>query len=276
MYGDEAAKIIKERVANEIKKIGISPKLAVILVGDDPASQVYVKNKERDLAECGILSETIRVPGNVLQNDVCDIIDELNMDPTVHGILVQLPLPEHMNANQVIQHIHWTKDVDCLTIPNIGRFYAGNPYTVPCTAIGCMDIMKHYNIEISGKRAVVIGRSAIVGQPLAQMLINANATVTICHSRTPQPILQDVCLKADIICSAVGKSNFVTNSIVKPGATLIDIGINRGADGKLCGDVDRACYEFAGSYTPVPKGIGKMTTAELCANVLTCARDKMI
>ena len=264
---------VKERVAagvKELKEKGIEPCLAVIMVGENPASQVYVKGKVKDCAECGIKSLEIHLPAETTQNELLQKLAELAGDAGVHGLLVQLPLPAHIDEKTVIEAIPPQKDVDGFTAVNVGRMMIGEECFLPCTPAGCMEMIRSTGVSISGKNAVVIGRSNIVGKPAAMLLLRENATVTICHSRTEN--LKQVCANADILVAAVGRAGFVTGDMVKPGAVVIDVGINRGADGKLHGDVDYdAAAEKAAFITPVPGGVGPMTRAMLMKNTTRAA-----
>ncbi len=246
------------------------PKLVVVLVGDDPASQVYTRRKTTVAQEIGLESELITLPGNTTEADVLALIATLNADATVHGILVQLPLPRHINQQTVLHSVAPHKDVDGFHPYNLGCLLAGDdiPYqALPCTPAGMMSILKHYDIEIAGQHAVVIGRSTIVGKPMAQLLLAANATVTLCHSRTAN--LASHTQQADIVVAAVGQPNMVTASMLKPGAVVLDVGINRLPDGRLCGDVDFDSAKTVASYiTPVPGGVGPMTIATLMENTV--------
>lgn len=269
---------VKERVAagvKELKEKGIEPCLAVIMVGENPASQVYVKGKVKDCAECGIKSLEIHLPGETTQNELLQKLAELAGDAGVHGLLVQLPLPAHIDEKTVIEAIPPQKDVDGFTAVNVGRMMIGEECFLPCTPAGCMEMIRSTGVSISGKNAVVIGRSNIVGKPAAMLLLRENATVTICHSRTES--LKQVCANADILVAAVGRAGFVTGDMVKPGAVVIDVGINRNAQGKLCGDVDYdAAAEKAGYITPVPGGVGLMTRAMLMQNTLQAAQKQAL
>ena len=269
---------VKERVAagvKELKEKGIEPCLAVIMVGENPASQVYVKGKVKDCAECGIKSLEIHLPAETTQNELLQKLDELAGDAGVHGLLVQLPLPAHIDEKTVIEAIPPQKDVDGFTAVNVGRMMIGEECFLPCTPAGCMEMIRSTGVSISGKNAVVIGRSNIVGKPAAMLLLRENATVTICHSRTEN--LKQVCANADILVAAVGRAGFVTGDMVKPGAVVIDVGINRNAQGKLCGDVDYdAAAEKAGYITPVPGGVGLMTRAMLMQNTLQAAQKQAL
>ena len=269
---------VKERVAagvKELKEKGIEPCLAVIMVGENPASQVYVKGKVKDCAECGIKSLEIHLPVETTQNELLQKLAELAGDAGVHGLLVQLPLPAHIDEKTVIEAIPPQKDVDGFTAVNVGRMMIGEECFLPCTPAGCMEMIRSTGVSISGKNAVVIGRSNIVGKPAAMLLLRENATVTICHSRTEN--LKQVCANADILVAAVGRAGFVTGDMVKPGAVVIDVGINRNAQGKLCGDVDYdAAAEKAGYITPVPGGVGLMTRAMLMQNTLQAAQKQAL
>lgn len=269
---------VKERVAAgvaELKEKGIEPCLAVIMVGENPASQVYVKGKVKDCAECGIKSLEIHLPAETTQEELLQKLAELAGDASVHGLLVQLPLPAHIDEKTVIEAIPPQKDVDGFTAVNVGRMMIGEECFLPCTPAGCMEMIRSTGVSISGKNAVVIGRSNIVGKPAAMLLLRENATVTICHSRTEN--LKQVCANADILVAAVGRAGFVTGDMVKPGAVVIDVGINRNAQGKLCGDVDYdAAAEKAGYITPVPGGVGLMTRAMLMQNTLQAAQKQAL
>ena len=269
---------VKERVAagvKELKEKGIEPCLAVIMVGENPASQVYVKGKVKDCAECGIKSLEIHLPAETTQEELLQKLAELAGDAGVHGLLVQLPLPAHIDEKTVIEAIPPHKDVDGFTAVNVGRMMIGEECFLPCTPAGCMEMIRSTGVSISGKNAVVIGRSNIVGKPAAMLLLRENATVTICHSRTEN--LKQVCANADILVAAVGRAGFVTGDMVKPGAVVIDVGINRNAQGKLCGDVDYdAAAEKAGYITPVPGGVGLMTRAMLMQNTLQAAQKQAL
>lgn len=269
---------VKERVAAgvaELKEKGIEPCLAVIMVGENPASQVYVKGKVKDCAECGIKSLEIHLPAETTQEELLQKLAELAGDAGVHGLLVQLPLPAHIDEKTVIEAIPPQKDVDGFTAVNVGRMMIGEECFLPCTPAGCMEMIRSTGVSISGKNAVVIGRSNIVGKPAAMLLLRENATVTICHSRTEN--LKQVCANADILVAAVGRAGFVTGDMVKLGAVVIDVGINRNAQGKLCGDVDYdAAAEKAGYITPVPGGVGLMTRAMLMQNTLQAAQKQAL
>lgn len=251
-------------------KTGITPGLAVILVGNDPASAVYVRNKHRGCEEAGMNSYQIYMPEETTEAELLTKIDELNKSPEVHGILVQLPLPKHISEDKVIARISPEKDVDAFNNYNVGKILTGKYDFLPCTPAGIMELLKYYNVEISGKECVVIGRSNIVGKPMALLLLAANGTVTVCHSRTKN--LAEVTKRADILVVAIGKANFVTADMVKDGAVVIDVGINRMPDGKLAGDVDFTAVEPKCSMiTPVPGGVGPMTISMLLKNTLIAA-----
>lgn len=272
--GKALAAAVKQEAAQQVaqlKEKGITPCLAVVLVGEDPASQVYVRGKINDCAQCGIESRSIRLPEDVTQAELLAQVKQLAEDASVHGILVQLPLPAQIDEKTVIDAIPPEKDVDGFSPVNVGRMQIGEPCYLPCTPAGCIRMIESTGMEIAGKHAVVIGRSNIVGKPAAMLLLAKNATVTICHSRTQN--LKELCASADILVAAVGRAGFVTGEMVKPGAVVIDVGINRGADGKLHGDVDfDAAAEKAAWITPVPGGVGPMTRAMLMLNTVEAAR----
>ena len=260
---------ITAKVARLKDEHGITPGLAVVLVGDDPASQVYVASKTRQTSECGMKSLEFRLAADASETELLSMIDTLNQRPDVHGILVQLPLPGHINEQAVLQRIHPAKDVDGFTPVNVGTLSLGLPALVPCTPQGCILLIKSALPDLSGKHAVVIGRSNIVGKPLAQLLLRENCTVTIAHSKTAN--LPEICRQADILAAAVGRPEFVKGDWVKPGAVVIDVGINR-VDGKLVGDVDfAASCKNASAITPVPGGVGPMTIACLLKNTYEAA-----
>ena len=272
--GKALAAAVKQEAAAEVaalKAQGVAPCLAVILVGEDPASQVYVRGKINDCVECGILSRSIRLPATATQAELLAQVAALAADDTVHGILVQLPLPAQIDERAVIDAIPPQKDVDGFSPVNVGRLQAGEPCFQPCTPAGCIRMIESTGTKIEGKHAVVIGRSNIVGKPAAMLLLAQNATVTVCHSKTQN--LAQLCAGADILVAAVGRAGFVTGDMVKPGAVVIDVGINRGADGKLHGDVDfAAAAQKAAWITPVPGGVGPMTRAMLMHNTVLAAR----
>ncbi len=260
---------VKLRTA-ALKARGITPGLAVILVGDNPASQVYVRNKVKACQDSGLHSILEKHPDSLSESDLLDRIDALNHDKSIHGILVQLPLPKHIDAQKVIEAIAPTKDVDGFHIASAGALMTGMPGFWPCTPYGCMKMLESIEYDLKGKHAVVIGRSNIVGKPMALMLLQKNATVTICHSATRD--LKALTLQADVIVAAVGKRNVITADMVKPGAVVLDVGMNRNEEGKLCGDVDFAGVEqVAGYISPVPGGVGPMTITMLLVNTLEAA-----
>lgn len=253
---------LAEKTAKLKEETGLVPGLVVILVGDNPASQVYVRNKERSALAAGFRSEVVRVPETIAQEELLDLIAKYNQNPAWHGILVQLPLPKHIDEEAVLLSIDPEKDVDGFHPLNMGRLWSGHPVMIPSTPAGIMEMFHEYGIELEGKNAVVIGRSNIVGKPMAQLLLAKNATVTLTHSRTHN--LAKVAAKADILVVAIGRAKFVTPDFVKPGAVVIDVGMNRDENGKLCGDVDyEAVAPLASHITPVPGGVGPMTITML-------------
>ena len=271
--GNALAKQVRAEVAGRtqaLKERGINPALAIILVGNDPASQVYTRHKVNDSTETGLAAALETYPADLTEQALLARIRELNDDPAVHGILVQLPLPRHMDASKVIETISPAKDVDGFHVSSAGALVTGQPGFWPCTPYGCMKMLEHIGYELRGKHAVVIGRSNIVGKPMALMLLQKNATVTICHSGTPD--LGAFTRQADVVVAAVGKRNVLTAGMVKPGAVVIDVGMNRNDEGKLCGDVDfDGVKEVAAWITPVPGGVGPMTRAMLLVNTLEAA-----
>ena len=265
---------LKESISKFILESGHTPGLAVVLVGDNPASQVYVRNKHKACLEVGINSYEINLPAETTEEKLLSVIDELNSDEKVDGILVQLPLPKHIDEERVINRIDPNKDVDAFSPSNVGKIMIGNYTFLPCTPAGVMELLKHYNLAIEGKNCVVVGRSNIVGKPMAMLLLEKNGTVTICHSRTQN--IGEICRSADIVVVAVGRAGFLKADMVKPGAVVIDVGINRGDDGKLCGDVAFDPVEKVASYiTPVPGGVGPMTITMLLKNTLSAAKNQM-
>ncbi len=281
--GKAFAAKVRGQVAEHVTRIkeenGITPGLAVVLVGEDPASQVYVRSKGKMTVECGMNSFEHKLDVDTSEEDLLALLDKLNADPAVHGILVQLPLPDHLNEDLVINRIDPAKDVDGFHISNVGLLSTGQKSMVPCTPLGCLMMLRDHHGSLSGLNAVVVGRSNIVGKPMANLLLRDSCTVTIAHSRTKD--IQEVCKQADIVVAAVGRAEMVTGDWIKPGATVIDVGINRidapeKGEGKtrLVGDCDYAsCAEVAGAITPVPGGVGPMTIACLLANTLTaCCR----
>jgi len=270
--GKALAAKVKEQVREEAGKLRRRPALAVILVGENPASKVYVAGKEKDCAECGITSFGYKLPEETTQEELLELISRLNADKGVDGILCQLPLPKHLDEELVINTISADKDVDCFHPYNVGRMVIGEPVFLPCTPAGVMEMLREYEIPIRGKRCVVLGRSNIVGKPMSALLLQADGTVTTCHSRTED--LAEITRQADILVSAIGKTKFVTADMVKEGAVVIDVAMNRDENGKLCGDVDFAAVEPKASYiTPVPGGVGPMTRALLMRNILTAAEN---
>lgn len=271
--GKAVSKKVKQEVAAEVinlKEKGIIPGLAVIIVGDDPASRVYVNNKKKACAEVGFYSEEYALPADTSMEKLLELIDVLNNRADINGILCQLPLPKHLDEKAVIDYIDSSKDVDAFSPVNVGKIMIGDYDFLPCTPAGVMELLKSYEIDVEGKECVVIGRSNIVGKPMGMLLLHKNGTVTICHSRTKD--LKDVCKRADILVAAVGIAEFVTADMVKPGAVVIDVGMNR-KDGKLCGDVKfDEVSEKASFITPVPGGVGPMTIAMLMKNTLKAAK----
>jgi methylenetetrahydrofolate dehydrogenase (NADP+) / methenyltetrahydrofolate cyclohydrolase len=264
---------LKQKVDALVQR-GVRPGLTVIIAGDDPASKVYVRNKTGACAEIGVRSQQIDYPASVTQEELIARVKELNADPAVHGILVQLPLPKHIDSARVLETIAPAKDVDGFHEANLGALMAGRPGVVPCTPLGCMRLIELSGVPVAGANAVVVGRSNIVGKPVAQLLLQKDATVTICHSKSKD--LAAICRGADILVAAVGRAKLVTGAMVKPGACVIDVGINRLPDGKLAGDVDYdSVKQVAGWITPVPGGVGPMTIAMLLENCLSAAaREK--
>lgn len=265
---------IAEETVALTQKTGCIPGLAVIIVGKDPASEVYVRNKCRACEEVGFYSEKYELPEDTTEEELLRVIDRLNHDTKIHGILVQLPLPRHLDSRRVLLAIDPAKDVDAFHPYNTGLIMQGDFDFLPCTPAGVMELLQRSQVKIDGKHCVIIGRSNIVGKPMAMLLLKANGTVTICHSQTND--LPEICRTADLIVAAVGKPKFVTADMVKPGAVVIDVGINRLPDGKLCGDVDFENVVSKASYiTPVPGGVGPMTIAMLMKNTLTAARKSL-
>lgn len=272
---------IKQK-AEELVSKGIRPGLATILVGEDPASQIYVKNKIKACEQAGILSEHHGLKADISENELCALIEKLNKSKKIHGILVQLPLPGHINAQKIICAIHPSKDVDCFHPENLGIFFTRKSWSeieqehlfLPCTPHGIIKLLQNTQVSISGSNAVIVGRSNIVGKPLAMMLMANNATVTVCHSRTKN--IADICAQADILVAAIGKARFITENMVKKDAVVIDVGMNR-VDGKLCGDVDfEKVKEKASWITPVPGGVGPMTITMLLSNTVLAAQKSLI
>lgn len=265
--GKAVSQAVKERVRDEIAREGMKIGLAVVIVGNDQASRVYVNNKKKACEFCGITSYEYALPEETTEEQLLELVDTLNGDSKVNGILVQLPLPEHIDEKKIIEHISPMKDVDAFHAVNVGRIMIGDYAFLPCTPAGVMELIHSTGTEVSGKECVVIGRSNIVGKPMAMLLLHENGTVTVCHSRTKD--LAEVCRRADILVSAVGRAGFVTADMVKEGAVVIDVGMNRNAEGKLCGDVDFDGVAPKCSFiTPVPGGVGPMTIAMLMENTL--------
>ena len=263
---------IKEATERLVTESGVRPGLAVIIVGEDPASQVYVRNKKRACDEVGFYSESYELPESTTQDELNALVDRLNKDEKIHGILCQLPLPKHLDENEVIMRIDPKKDVDAFHPENVGKIMIGDYSFLPCTPAGVMALLERSGIDVCGKECVVVGRSNIVGKPQAMLLLHANGTVTICHSRTKN--LAEVCRRADILVAAIGKTDFFTGDMIKEGAVVIDVGMNRRADGKLTGDVDFESVAPKASYiTPVPGGVGPMTITMLMQNTLTAAKS---
>lgn len=270
--GKKVSSAVKDSIAEEVKKSGIKPGLAVIIVGNDPASRVYVNNKKKACEYCGFLSEEYALPEDTTQQQLISLIHKLNEKDEIDGILCQLPLPKHLDEKAVIEAISPQKDVDAFCEADVGKIMIGDYSFLPCTPAGVMELLKFYNIETASKNAVVIGRSNIVGKPMAMLLLHSDATVTVCHSKTKN--LKQICQNADIIVVATGRRNTLTADMVKEGATVIDVGMNRDENGKLCGDVDfEAVKEKAGFITPVPGGVGPMTIAMLMKNTLTAYKN---
>ena len=267
--GKKVAAFVKDSIAAEVRENGYKPGLAVIIVGNDPASRVYVNNKEKACAYCGFTSREYALAEDTTQGELIALIEQLNNDDEIDGILCQLPLPKHIDEKAVIEAITPSKDVDAFSEVDVGKVMIGNYAFSPCTPAGVMELLKFYDIPVSGKNAVVIGRSNIVGKPMAMLLLHADATVTLCHSKTED--LPGICRRADILVSAVGRIGAVTADMVKEGAVVIDVGINRNAEGKLCGDVDFVSARQRASWiTPVPGGVGPMTIAMLMENTVEC------
>lgn len=265
--GKAVSASVKERVRAEIERDGLEIGLAVVIVGNNQASRVYVNNKKKACEVCGIKSYEYALPEETTEEQLLELVDALNSDSKINGILVQLPLPKQINEEKIIEKISPLKDVDAFHAVNVGKIMIGNYSFLPCTPAGVMELIHSTGTDVCGKNCVVIGRSNIVGKPMAMLLLHENATVTICHSKTQN--LAEICSKADILVSAVGRTDFVSADMVKPGAVVIDVGMNRNAEGKLCGDVKYEDVEkVAGYITPVPGGVGPMTIAMLMENTL--------
>ena len=271
MDGKALAEKVKGQVRAQAEALARTPGLAVILVGDNPASRVYVNGKKKDCAQCGFYSEEYALPAETSQQELLELIETLNSREDIDGILLQLPVPEHLDEQALLHAIRPDKDVDCFHPYNVGQLMIGEKGFLPCTPAGVMRMLQEYGIDPAGKRCVIIGRSNIVGKPQALLMLRENATVTICHSRTQG--LKEECLRADILVAAAGKTGLVTGDMIKPGAVVSDVAMNRNAEGKLCGDVEfAAAQEIAGYITPVPGGVGPMTRAMLMENTLLAAR----
>ncbi len=267
---DHNLEIMKKEVA-ELNDKGVYPCLSVIIVGNDQASRVYVNNKKKACENIGIVSREYALSEETTTEQLLSLIDELNNDDTVSGILCQMPVPKHIDSNAVLEHIRPNKDVDCFHPYNVGKLVQGNNVFLPCTPAGMVEMLDYMGVEISGKHCVIIGRSDIVGKPMAMLMLQRNATVTICHSKTKN--LADITKQADILVAAVGKANFVTADMIKEGAIVLDVGINRNSDGKLCGDVNfEECEKIASMITPVPGGVGPMTITMLMRNTITAEK----
>ena len=273
--GKALASKIKQEIKQEVEQLGIKPSFAIVQIGDNPASNTYVRNKIKDCQECGIESRLYRYDSSIDQDFLENFFERMSADKSINALMLQLPIPKHLDAQKIIDKITPEKDVDGLTTLNNGLLVTGQNGFIPCTAAGCIEMVHSTGIDIAGKNAVVIGRSNIVGKPVAMQLLKENATVTICHSHTIG--LKEICRNADILIAAVGKKNFVTSDMVKPGAIVIDVGINVQENGKLCGDVNfNEVKEVAGYITPVPGGVGLMTRAMLMKNILEATKCQLI
>ena len=273
--GKKVSEDTREEIAKGVEELksssGITPGLAAVLVGDDPASEIYVRNKRKACEKVGIYSEEHKLPAETTEEELLALVNKLNNDDKIHGILVQLPLPDHINETNILRNVTPLKDVDGFHPENVGRLVEGNPRFISCTPYGIIKMLDYYNIEIKGAEAVVVGRSNIVGKPVGMLLLHRHATVTTCHSRTKD--LGEVTRRADILIAAIGRANFITADMVKDGAVVIDVGINRNEEGKLTGDVDFANLSDKVSYiTPVPGGVGPMTITMLLWNTLESAK----
>ncbi|HEX3038572.1 MAG TPA: bifunctional methylenetetrahydrofolate dehydrogenase/methenyltetrahydrofolate cyclohydrolase FolD [Oscillospiraceae bacterium] len=272
--GKAVAASVRAQVAEEVLQLqdkGVTPGLAVVIVGDDPASRTYVNNKKKACLQVGVYSEEYALPASTSQQELLDLVNKLNQKKDIHGILVQSPLPKGLDEAAIVEAISPNKDVDAFHPSNVGRIMIGNFHFLPCTPAGVIELLYSANVDICGKNCVVIGRSNIVGKPMAMLLLHNNGTVTICHSKTKN--LTEVCQNADILVAAIGKPKFVTADMIKPGAVVIDVGMDRDENGKLCGDVDFVNVEKKASYiTPVPGGVGPMTIAMLLKNTIVAAK----
>ncbi len=276
--GKAVSAALRENIKNESaafeKMTGVKPGLAVIIVGEDPASQIYVRNKGKACEEVGFYSEIHRLPEETTEQELLDLVHSLNKNEKIHGILVQSPLPKHLDEALIVNNIDYNKDVDAFHPVNVGKIMIGDYNFLPCTPAGVMELLKAYDIDVTGKECVVVGRSDIVGKPQAMLLLHANGTVTICHSRTKN--LSEVTNRADIIVMAIGKAKFLKADMIKEGAVVIDVGMDRDENGKLCGDVDfEECEKKASFITPVPGGVGPMTITMLMKNTLTAAKESV-
>ena len=273
--GKKVSEHIRAQIADGVEKLksetGVTPGLAAVLVGDDPASEIYVRNKRKACANAGMYSEEHKLPAETTEQELLTLVESLNNDPNIHGILVQLPLPDHINETKILRAVTPLKDVDGFHPYNVGLLVEGNPRFISCTPHGIIKMLEFYDIDITGKQAVIVGRSNIVGKPISMLLLHRHATVTICHSRTKP--LDEVTHRADILVAAIGRTNFITADMVKEGAVVIDVGINRNEEGKLTGDVDFEAVSQKASYiTPVPGGVGPMTISMLLWNTLESAK----
>lgn len=273
--GKKVSEHIRAEIAQGVEKLkeetAITPGLAAVLVGEDPASEIYVRNKRKACASAGMYSEEHKLPAETTEQELLNLVDRLNNDPNIHGILVQLPLPDHIDETKILRAVTPLKDVDGFHPYNVGLLVEGNPRFISCTPHGIIKMLEFYNIDITGKEAVIVGRSNIVGKPVSMLLLHRHATVTVCHSRTKP--LDEVTKRADILVAAIGRANFITADMVKPGAVVIDVGINRNEEGKLTGDVDFEAVSQKASYiTPVPGGVGPMTISMLLWNTLESAK----
>ena len=273
--GKKVSEHIRAEIAEGVEKLkaetGVTPGLAAVLVGEDPASEIYVRNKRKACANAGMYSEEHKLPAETTEQELLNLVDRLNNDLNIHGILVQLPLPDHINEAKILRAVTPLKDVDGFHPYNVGLLVEGNPSFISCTPHGIIKMLEFYNIDIAGKHAVIVGRSNIVGKPVSMLLLHRHATVTICHSRTKP--LDEVTRRADILVAAIGRANFITADMVKEGAVVIDVGINRNEEGKLTGDVDFEAVSQKASYiTPVPGGVGPMTISMLLWNTLESAK----
>ncbi len=274
--GKKVSEHIRAEIAEGVEKLkaetGVTPGLAAVLVGEDPASEIYVRNKRKACANAGMYSEEHKLPAETTEQELLNLVDRLNNDLNIHGILVQLPLPDHINEAKILRAVTPLKDVDGFHPYNVGLLVEGNPSFISCTPHGIIKMLEFYNIDIAGKQAVIVGRSNIVGKPVSMLLLHRHATVTICHSRTKP--LDEVTRRADILVAAIGRANFITADMVKEGAVVIDVGINRNKEGKLTGDVDFEAVKDKASYiTPVPGGVGPMTISMLLWNTLESAKS---